>query len=322
MVGAVGVDKSHLMKLVIQIPCLNEAETLGITLRGIPKHIPGINVIETVVIDDGSTDGTSNVARELGVPHIIRFSKNHGLASAFRAGIQYCLEAGADIIVNLDGDNQYPAEKIPELIAPLLAGEADIVIGNRNPEHDRRHPMLKRLLYKIGRVLMNSLCSYPIPDPVSGFRALSRNAAMNIHISSSFSYTLEMIIQAEHKHFSITYVPITTNAVARPSRLFRNMPQFLYYSARTIIETYLLYKPLKFFSILGVIFLVIGILPILRFLLLYMENGAAGHVQSLVLGSSSVLLAVGLFGAGLVSHLIAHNRILLEQLLAKTRHIK
>jgi glycosyltransferase involved in cell wall biosynthesis len=307
------------MKLIIQIPCLNEAENIKSTLQSIPAAMAGIDRMEILVIDDGSSDNTSALARACGAHHIIRFNKNRGLASAFRAGIAAALDNGADIIVNMDGDNQYPGQAIPALIAPLLAGEADIVIGNRNPEQDSRIPPLKRLLYKTGRILMNRLCGSDIPDPVSGFRALSRQAAMDITIASYFSYTLEMIIQAEHKYLKIAHVPITANAVIRPSRLFRSMPMFIYYSARTIIESYLLYKPLKFFTVIASAFAIVGLVPIIRFTLAYLEQGHAGHIQSLILGSSFILIAVALLVAGLLSHLTAHNRVLLETLLNQVR---
>lgn len=308
------------MKLVIQIPCLNEAENIRRTLEGIPASIAGISAVEILLIDDGSSDATSAIARSCGVHHIIRFHKNRGLAAAFRAGIAAALDNGADIIVNMDGDNQYSGSDIPRLVAPLLAGEADIVIGNRNPEQDARIAASKRLLYKTGRILMNRLCRDNIPDPVSGFRALSRQAALDITIASCFSYTLEMIIQAEHKHLKIAHVPIIPNTVGRPSRLFSSKPLFIYYSARTIIESYLLYKPLKFFMATGSVFAFIGLLPILRFTLAFMEEGHAGHIQSLILGSSLILIAVALFVAGLLSHQIAHNRVLLETLLTQIRN--
>lgn len=301
-----------LMKLVVQIPCLNEAETIGETLRGIPDRIDGVDEIETIIVDDGSGDGTAAIALACGATRVVRLNRNRGLAAAFRAGLDASIEAGADVIVNMDGDNQYPGAAIPDLVAPVVAGRADIAIGDRAPSRDPRNPPLKRLLYRAGRAAMNRLCGTRAPDPVSGFRALSRDAAVEINIFSCYSYTLEMIIQAEHKRLGIAHIPIRTNTVRRPSRLFGSIPQFMYYSGRTMLETYFLYRPLKLFAILGTLALLAGVAPIVRFLLHFARDGGAGHVQSLVLGSGLVLTGMLLYVAGLLGHLAARNRVLLE----------
>ena len=309
------------MKLIVQIPCLNEELHLEAAIAAVPKIIPGITSVEILIIDDGSCDRTSEVARACGVHHIIRFNRNRGLAQAFQFGLDKAIALGADIIVNFDADNQYPGSGIGALIAPIIRGDTDIVIGNRNPEHDQRNSWFKRTLYCLGRLVMGALCSTPCPDPVSGFRAFSREAALEVNTLSSFSYTLEAIIQAEHKRLKLAYVPIVANDPIRASRLFSSTYLFLFYSARTILETLLLYNPLKFFFLIGTVVVLIGTVPVLRFLYIFFRDGTAGHMQSLIIGCMCIVAGLIFYIAGIQSHLIARNRMLLEQILklAKSR---
>ena len=311
------------MKLIIQIPCYNEAEGLPVTVRDLPRQIPGIDSIEILVVDDGSSDGTSEVARELGVDHIVRHRRNRGLAAAFQSGIDAALAAGADIIVNTDADNQYDGGAIPALVQPILEQRADIVVGDRqvgdNP-HFRNH---KRLLQRLGSATMRKLSGLEIPDAVSGFRAISREAARRINIVSSFSYTTEMLIQAGRMRLAVTSVPVGTNAPLRPSRLFLSIPHFIRNTGITMARAYAMYNPLKVFASLGALLALLGFLPILRFLYFYFVTGdGSGHIQSLVLGGVLLLIGVLSIMFGVVADLVGRNRQLLEMTLLRLRALE
>lgn len=310
------------MKLVIQIPCYNEEQSLPLTLSEIPREIPGLDTVEILVIDDGSTDQTSRVATEAGAHHVIRHVRNQGLAKAFRTGLDACLGLGADIIVNTDADNQYAGSAIPELIRPILEGRADIVVGDRRTDQISHFSSSRKRLQKVGSFVVRLLSGLEVPDAVSGFRALSRAAALQLNIVSSFSYTIEMLIQAGKKRIAVAWVLVPVNPKMRESRLFRSVPYFLLQSLATMVRTYTMYKPLRVFTFLGGTLVVIGALPVARFLFFYLQGQGGGHVQSLVLGG--VLLVFGFVSllVGVVADLIAFNRALIEILLEKVRRLE
>ncbi|MBK5971161.1 MULTISPECIES: glycosyltransferase family 2 protein [Thiorhodovibrio] len=310
------------MKLIVQLPCYNEEQTLAATLADIPRAIPGIDCIELLVIDDGSRDRTAAVALEYGVHHLIRHKHNLGLARAFRNGLDASLQQCADIIVNTDADNQYVGADIAKLVAPILAGEADMVIGDRQTDGIAHFSPLKKRLQRLGSMAVRRLAGIDVPDTVSGFRAFSREAALRLNIVSNFSYTIETVIQAGKRDLTVVSVPIRTNATARPSRLFRSIPQFIGQSLITMIRMYAMYKPLRVFFYLGAALIGLGLLPVLRFLYFYIQGGGAGHIQSLQLGG--VLLLIGVFAwlIGLVADLISFNRQLLEMTLERVRRLE
>jgi glycosyltransferase involved in cell wall biosynthesis len=310
------------MKLIVQIPCYNEEATLPETVAAIPRHIDGIAKVEILVVDDGSTDRTVEIARSLGVDHIVRQTRNRGLANAFRTGLDACLKAGADIIVNTDGDNQYSGADIPRLVRPILDGRADIVIGDRETSKVAHFSPLKKLQQVMGSGVVRRLSRLDVPDAVSGFRAISREAAMRLNIVSGFSYTIEMLIQAGRKRMAVVSVPITTNKVSRQSRLFKSIPDFIKRSVATMLRIYAMYQPLKVFAAVGLVLAVIGGLPILRFLYFYVVGDGEGHIQSLILGGMLIVIAVISFLIGLVADLIGFNRQLLEVTLEKVREIE
>ena len=309
-------------KLVIQIPCLNEATTLPGTIRDLPKRIDGIDVIEVLVIDDGSEDGTADVARACGADHVVRFRSHKGLAAAFMAGIDASLKLDADVIVNTDADNQYAGRDISKLLAPLLRGEADIVIGDRNVRTLRHMPWLKRWLQLVGSWVVRQVSNTNVPDTTSGFRAYSREAALRQTIVSDFSYTLESIIQAGKHRMAIAHVPVATNEDTRESRLFSNVFTYVKESATTIVRIYAMYEPLKVFTIAGLLTFSGGFLIALRFLYFYLNNQGQGNVQSLIL--SAVLMIVGfqVILIGLMADVISANRKLTEELLYRTRSLE
>jgi glycosyltransferase involved in cell wall biosynthesis len=311
-------------KLIIQIPCLNEATTLPATLADLPKSVPGIDVIETLVIDDGSRDGTSDVARRCGVDHVVRMTRNKGLAAAFAAGIDASLKRGADFIVNTDADNQYGGHEIAKLLAPLLRGEADIVIGDRNIAELRHMSWRKRQLQRLGSWVVRQVSNTTVPDTTSGFRAYTREAALRMTIVSEFSYTLETIIQAGKKRMAIAHVPIETNPRTRESRLFDSIFSYIKRSSATIVRIYAMYEPLKVFTYLGIVLFSLGLLLSLRFLYAYFTGftGGGRYVQSLII--SAVLMIVGFYTAmiGLVADLISANRKLLEDLVYRIRKLE
>ena len=311
------------MKLVIQIPCLNEAETLPATLADLPRSIPGIDTIEILIVDDGSTDRTSEVARAHGAHHVVRFLRRKGLAAAFVAGIDASLRAGADIIVNTDADNQYSGSDIAELVAPLLSGRAEIVIGDRNIKTIRHMSWPKKVLQRLGSWVVRQVSGTKVPDTTSGFRAYTREAALRMTIVSEFSYTLESIIQAGKRRMAIAHVEVGTNARTRPSRLFDSIWSYLKNSGATIVRIYAMYEPLKIFTYIGGTVLLAGFAISVRFLYFYLfTNAADGKIQSLIL--SAVLMIVGfqVMLIGLLADVISGNRKLVEDILYRVRRME
>lgn len=309
-------------KLIIQIPCFNEAGTLPETLARLPRNIPGIDIIEMLVIDDGSADDTAQIALRWGVHHVVRHRRNRGLAAAFQSGLDAALAAGADVIVNTDGDGQYAGEDIGKLVAPVLTGEADIVVGDRGVDANPHFSPFKRLLQRIGSRVVQWLASAEVTDAVSGFRAISRHAAQRISITTEFSYTTDMLIQAGRKKMKIISVPIGTNAATRPSRLFKSIPQFVLRTLVTMVRAYATYNPLRTFFTLGAIATVVGTIPILRFLWFWLQGDGGGHVQSLILGAALLLLGIFTCMMGLLADLIGANRKLLEMTLERVRRLE
>lgn len=309
-------------KLIIQIPCYNEEGTVGETLDALPREVPGFDCVEWLVIDDGSTDRTVEVAREHGVDHVHSMNANRGLAWAFVAGLDIALKAGADVIVNTDADNQYEAGDIPKLVAPILAGKADIVIGER-PISDISHfSPVKKILQKLGSWVVRLASGTNIPDAPSGFRAMNRYAAMRLNVFDSYTYTLETIIQAGRKNMAITSVPIRTNPETRPSRLVRSIPSYVQRSVFTIVRIFMTYRPFRFFATLGTMSIILGLIPALRFLYFYIMNQGSGHVQSLLFGVLFLGTGVALVVVGLLADLIGVNRVLLEDIRCRLRELE
>lgn len=307
------------MKLIIQIPCFNEAESLPETLTALPRKITGVDIIEYLVIDDGSVDDTSGVAKRFGVHHVLRHRTNRGLAAAFRTGLNKALEEGADIIVNTDADNQYDARDIATIVAPVLAGKADICIGDRQVADNAHFGKFKRKLQVFGSKVVQRLSGTKVTDAVSGFRAISRSAAQRVYIVSRFSYTTEMLIQAGRNRLAVISVPVRTNAVERPSRLFKSIPQFLLNQGVTILRAYAMYNPLRVFAMTGAALSLLGAVPIIRFMYFYAIGQGAGHVQSLVLGGTLLTLGMVAMMLGMIADLIGRNRQLMEQTLERVR---
>ena len=308
-------------KLIIQIPCLNEAQTLPATLADLPKSIPGVDAIEVLVIDDGSRDGTADVARACGVDHIVRFRRNKGLAAAFTAGIDACLKAGADFIVNTDADNQYAGHEIPQLLAPLLRGEADI-IGDRNIQALSHMSWRKKKLQRLGSWVVRQVSNTTVPDTTSGFRAYTREAALRMTIVSEFSYTLESIIQAGKKRMAIAHVPITVNPRTRESRLFGSIFSYIKQSGATIVRIYVMYEPLKVFTYLGVTIGGAGVLLSLRFVYYYLHYEAFKHTGSLIAAAVLIIVGFVVLVIGLLADVNAANRKLIEDLLYRVRSLE
>lgn len=309
-------------KLIIQIPCYNEAESLPETLVALPRRIPGIDTIEFLIIDDGSHDGTSEVARRFGVHHVVRHRRNRGLAAAFQSGIDAALAAGADIVVNTDADGQYAGEDIALLVAPVVAGEADIVVGDRGVGQNAHFGPFKRRLQRLGSAVVRRLSGTDITDAVSGFRAISREAAQRITITTEFSYTTDMLIQAGKKRLRIMSVPIRTNRTDRPSRLFKSIPQFIVRQLVTMLRAYTTYNPLRAFLGTGALIALVGLIPIVRFLVFWATGDSAGHIQSLVLGGSLLVLGVITGLMGMLADLIGANRKLIEKTLAEVKRLE
>lgn len=310
------------MKLIIQIPCYNEEATLGIALRSLPKEVPGFDVVEWLVVDDGSEDKTVRVATEHGVDHIVRFTRNQGLAAAFMAGLDASLAAGADVIVNTDADNQYDARDIPSLTLPILAGKADLVIGARPIPSIEHFSGMKKRLQRVGSWVVRVASNTSVPDAPSGFRAMSRKAAMELHVFNEYTYTLETLIQAGQKRLAVMSVPVRVNADLRPSRLVRSIPSYVWRSLLVICRIFVTYKPFAVFTVLGTGVGSIGVLLSARFVYHYLTDGGAGHVQSVIL--AALLLGAGFFliVTGVIADLISVNRKLLERVDYRLRRIE
>jgi len=309
-------------KLVIIIPCYNEEAMLPETLRDLPRAIDGIDEIETIVIDDGSSDGTTRLARRLGVDRVIRFRRNQGLAAAFSTGIDEALRRGATVIVNTDADNQYRGQDIPRLIGPILRGEADLVVGDRQVRNHPEFSGVKKVLQRIGSWVVRRLSRTRIPDATSGFRAYSREAALRLNVISRFSYTLETLIQAGIERFAIASVPVSINPKRRESRLFRSNLGYIRASINTMLRIHLLYRPLRTFFIPGALGILGGAVLGLRFLYYYLSEGGYGHIQSLILATILILGGSAVVLAGFLADLIAANRRLVERVLVKLRKLE
>lgn len=309
-------------KLIIQIPCFNEASTLPATLADLPRSVPGIDVVEVLIIDDGSKDGTSDVARACGVDHIVRLRRNKGLAAAFTAGIDASLKAGADYIVNTDADNQYAAHEIPRLLEPLLRGEADIVIGDRNVAELQHMSWRKRQLQQLGSWVVRQVSNTTVPDTTSGFRAYTREAALRMTIVSEFSYTLESIIQAGKKRMAIAHVPVATNPRTRESRLFDSVFGYIKRSSATIVRIYTMYEPLKVFTYLGLFVFGVGFAVSVRFVYYYFEGEAYRHLGSMIAAAVVMIVGFQVLVIGLLADVISANRKLLEDLVYRVRSLE
>ena len=308
------------MKLIVQIPCLNEEKTLPLTVQEIPRVIDGIDKIEILVVDDGSTDRTYEVAKECGANHVIRNIKTVGLARSFATGIDGCLKRGADIIVNTDGDNQYPGADIPKLIKPILTDEADMVIGVRDIDSITHFSFIKKQLQKLGSWVVQKASGTNISDVTSGFRAFNRDVALRMNVTSGFSYTLESIIQAGNRRFALQHVPIGTNAQLRRPRLFKNTLHYLRLSIPIIIRIYTMYQPLKVFAFIGTITFFLGFSISMRFLYFFIQ-GYGGRIQSLILSAILIIMSFQFVMIGLLSDLIAGNRKLIEDTLYRVKKL-
>lgn len=309
------------MKLIIQIPCYNEAETLEIALNDLPKQIDGIDEIEYLIINDGSKDDTVEVAKQWGVHYVVNFKQNKGLAKGFMAGLDACLRNGADIIVNTDADNQYCGADIEKLVQPILAGQADIVIGERPIDDTEHFSPLKKKLQHIGSWTVRVASKSDIPDAPSGFRAYSREAAMRLNVVNQYTYTLETIIQAGHERFAMTSVPIKTNEELRPSRLFSSMFGYIKKSMVTIVRSFMMYKPLRFFGMIGAVLFLLGMILGIRYLVFIAMGTAGGHVQSLILASMLMMMGFMTGIIGLQADIISANRKILEDIQYHVRKI-
>ena len=307
------------MKLIIQIPCLNEEETLPVTVGDLPRSLPGIDAIEILVIDDGSTDRTREVAGECGVHHVVGFRRNRGLARAFALGLNTCLDRGADIIVNTDADNQYRGADIAKLVEPIVSGDADVVIGDRQTATIPHFSLVKKFLQKRGSSVVGALAGVRVPDATSGFRAFTREAALALNVISDFSYTVETLIQAGNKKLAVVSVPIRTNEKLRESRLFRSIYGFVKRSAATVVRVYLTHEPLKVFLSWAAVLFLCGALLFGRFLYFFLQGGGRGHVQSLILGVALFVLAGFFATIGVLADLVNANRRLLEEILRRER---
>lgn len=312
------------MYLIIQIPCFNEETTLPLVFKDIPKAIKGIDKIEFQVIDDGSSDKTVEVANSLGVHHIISNPNNLGLGNSFRIGMENALRLGADILVNTDGDNQYPSSYIPDLVHPIVAGKADMVIGNRQTSRIKHFSPLKKFLQWLGTFLTRSLAGEAnLKDAVSGFRAYSRRSMIEINVTSSFSYVLDTTLQAARKKLRLVSIDITTNAPTRPSRLFKNIFQHVRKSGMDLVRVYSMYQPLKVFFWMGVLFLTIGIIPLGRFIFdFFFGAGGDGKIQSLIFGAIFIIISTNFFALGIIGDLQSKNRTLIEYIIREMKKDK
>ena len=311
------------MRLVVQVPCLNEEETLGLVLESIPTKIDGIDEIIVLIIDDGSSDKTIEVAQQHGVTHFVRHARNRGLGRSFHDGVQRALELGADIVVNTDGDNQYPQERIADLVQPILRGEADIVIADRQVALVEHFSGPKVLLQKLGSTIVNKAAGTDLPDAASGFRAYSRDSLMLLNTITRFSYCMETIIQAGNKKLAIASIPIRTNPKTRESRLFKSTYQHVLKSAGAIIRAYIMYKPYVIFSTLAVLFGVLGLVPFVRYAALQLQDSPHGsHLQSLLVGAVLLVMSFLSVIVGIVGDLLRTNRALIEDTLEHTKKMR
>ena len=307
------------MKLIIQIPCYNEEETLPITIKDLPRNVEGFDKVEWLIINDGSEDGTVKVATECGIDHIVSFKKNRGLADVFKAGLDACISHGADVIVNTDADNQYNSADIPKLVKPILEGKADIVIGERPITQISHFSIIKKLLQKFGSYIVRRVSNTNIPDAPSGFRAISRDAALKLNVFNSYTYTLETIIQAGRKEMAITSVPITVNEDLRPSKLVRSIPSYIKKSIVTIFRIFIVYEPFRFFIRIGLFLFAGGFAIGIRFLYYYLSGFGQGKIQSLILASILIIMGFQSMLAAFIVDLMAVNRKLLEDVQYRIR---
>ncbi|WP_285039416.1 glycosyltransferase family 2 protein [Plantibacter sp. lyk4-40-MEA-4] len=303
------------MKLFVQIPCLNEEETLPLVLESIPTSIPGIDEIEILIIDDGSTDRTIEVAKSYGVKHFVKHSTNMGLARSFRDGVDYALLHGADIVVNTDGDNQYPQNRIGDLVQPILAGEAEIVVADRQTALIEHFSPFKKAMQRFGSFIVNKAAKTTLPDAASGFRAYSKYSLIRLNMVTKFSYCMETIIQAGNKRLAITSIPVTTNPKTRESRLFRSIGEHMYQSGVAIVRAFLMYRPYVVFAGLGLLLLLAGLTPFVRYLILTIVQDEGNHLQSLLVGATLLMGALLSFAIGVVADLTRINRTLNEEML-------
>lgn len=310
------------VNLFIQVPCLNEETTLPLVLDSVPQSIPGVDRISILVIDDGSTDDTVKVARAHGVTHILRHTTTMGLARSFRDGAEYALAHGADIVVNTDGDNQYPQKRIAELVEPILRGEADIVIGDRQTRTIRHFSWFKRLMQRFGSWVVNRASGTRLPDAASGFRAYSKYALYRLTIVTTFSYCMETIIQAGNKRIAISSVPIQTNVKSRDSRLFSNAFEHMFKSAQAILRSYIMYRPWVVFSWLATLFGILGLTPFVRFIVLRLTGDEGNHLQSLVFGGAMIVATLLAIALGVLSDLMRTNRVLHEEQLERVKTLQ
>ena len=310
------------MKLIIQIPCFNESETLPITLKELPREVEGCSSVEWLIIDDGSSDDTSSVAKNNGVDHVVRFSSNKGLAAAFLAGLDASIKAGADIVVNTDADNQYCAADIPKLVAPIVKQQADMVIGTRPISDTKDFSPLKKVLQKVGSKFVRIVSRTKVEDAPSGFRAFSKEAALKLNVFNGYTYTLETIVQAGSKNITIKTLPIRTNGFLRPSRLMKSIPAYIKKSVLTVLRIFVVYRPFKFFLSFGLFFFVLGLIGGLRFLHFYLIGEGDGHVQSLILTSILLGFGVQFVLIAFVADLLSVNRQLLEDVRYRIRNLE
>ncbi|MEO6513366.1 MAG: DPM/DPG synthase family glycosyltransferase [Candidatus Saccharimonadales bacterium] len=311
------------MKLIVQVPCLNEEATLPLVLKSIPKSIPGIDTIEILIIDDGSTDRTIEVAKEHGVKHFVHHARNRGLGISFSDGVERALELGADIIVNTDGDNQYPQERITDLVQPIVEGRADIVIADRQTHKIEHFSLAKKLLQRFGSYVVNQAAGTNLPDAASGFRAYSKESILQLNTITRFSYCMETIIQAGNKRLKIVSLPVTTNPRLRDSRLFKSTPEHVFKSAMAITRAYIMYKPYMVFGITGAFLFVLGTIPFARFVFLTIaDHSGRGHLQSLILGSVLLVASFICVALNVIADLIRINRILIEHNLEHTKKMR